>query len=88
MEGYGELEAVPLLVRRLLPEATTTKPFRLTKSNISKPGELERAVRGAFLSNGSNGPVLVVLDADDDCPATLGPQLINHSGLAICLANF
>jgi hypothetical protein len=42
---------------------------------MAKPGELERAVRGAFLKNGFGGPVLVFLDADNDCPATLGPQL-------------
>jgi hypothetical protein len=75
VEGHGEVLAVPLLVRRLLPGVITAKPVRITKSKLIKPGELERAIQLAFATNGAEGPVLVVLDADDDCPAMLGPQL-------------
>jgi hypothetical protein len=38
-----------------------------------KAGELERAVEFASYQGGA---VLVLLDADDDCPATIGPQLL------------
>ncbi len=69
------MEAVPLLVRRLAPWVGTTKPVKMQKSKTLKAGELERAVRLAFLNNGFNGPVMVILDADKDCPASLGPRL-------------
>src|SRR6267154_1410823 len=38
-------------------------------------GELERAVRLARLNNHSRGPVVVLLDADEDCPAAPGSEL-------------
>jgi hypothetical protein len=36
---------------------------------------LERAIQLARSTNQSQGPVLVVLDADEDCPAILGSAL-------------
>ena len=81
IEGKGEVGAIPLLIRRICNElfetfaVKTTPPVRITKSKLIREGELERAVRLAHLNNGSRGPVLVVLDADEDCPAILGPSL-------------
>jgi hypothetical protein len=81
VEGQGEDEALPLLVRRICNELLsvfsirTTRPVRTTKSKLVRPGELERAIRLAQFANEMQGPVLVVLDADDDCPAELGPIL-------------
>ncbi len=80
IEGQGENEALPLLVRRICNEllgvfaVSTTRPVRTTKSKLVRPEELERAIRLAQHLN-EMGPVLVVLDADDDCPAELGPSL-------------
>jgi hypothetical protein len=81
VEGKGEVGAFPLLIRRICNELLgrfalqTTPPVRITKSKLLRDGELERAVRLASINNNSRGPILVLLDADEDCPAILGPQL-------------
>ena len=80
VEGKGEVDAIPFLIRRICSELfgiypQTTRPVRLTKSKLVQAGELERAIRFAKHLNLEQGPVLVVLDADDDCPAILGPSL-------------
>jgi hypothetical protein len=81
IEGKGEVGAVPLLVRRICNEVLgtyalrTSQPVRITKSRLVREGELERAIRLAQLNNHAKGPVLVVMDADEDCPAVLGPSL-------------
>jgi hypothetical protein len=96
VEGQGEVQAVPLLVRRICHELLdrygfeTTPPVRRPRSSLPKAGELEKAVRLARLNTGGEGPVLVLLDADDDCPAELGPALRSRAGatdVAIVLAN-
>jgi hypothetical protein len=48
------------------------------KSKLLKLGELERAVQLAALNAGSSGGILVLLDSDGDCPAELGPQLLER----------
>jgi hypothetical protein len=45
---------------------------------VKTPGELERAIELAYPS-GRNAAVLVMLDADADCPATLGPSLLTRA---------
>lgn len=81
IEGKGEVDAIPLLIRRICSElfelfaVKTARPVRITKSKLVRPGELERAIQLARSTNQSHGPILVVLDADEDCPATLGPIL-------------
>ena len=81
VEGHAEVEAVPALIRRLSAAINpgtglvTPQPIRLPKSKATRTGELERAVRFALLRAGEAGGVLVLLDADADCPAELAPQL-------------
>ena len=81
VEGKGEIGAIPLLIRRICNELLgifgllTARPVRISRSKLVRPGELERAIRLAQMTNRAQGPVLVVLDADDDCPAILGPSL-------------
>jgi hypothetical protein len=82
VEGHGEEESVPILVRRIAQALDPTisveipRPVRVTKSKLLKPGELERAVGLAALNVKGEGGLLVILDSDDDCPAQLGPQLL------------
>ena len=81
IEGKGEVEAIPLLIRRICYElygfygVRTARPIRITKSKLIREGELERAVRLALMNIRGRGPVLVMVDADEDCPAVLGPRL-------------
>jgi len=81
VEGQGDLEAVPVLLRRIAREVSPERafqihPFRMPRTRLLKPGELERAVDLAARRVGREGGILVVLDSDDDCPAKLGPALL------------
>lgn len=83
VEGHGEVDALPVLLRRLVPHmlpggaVDVPRPNRQARSRLLRPGELERAVEFAALRVGdSAGGVLVVIDADNDCPAELGPALL------------
>src|SRR5688572_3545348 len=85
IEGHGEAEALPLLVRRICSEILdffafeTTRPVRVPRSKLVRPGEFERAVKLAVSAVEGNGAVLVVLDADEDAPCVLGPLLKNRA---------
>lgn len=80
VEGQGETDALPLLVRRVLaerlPSLRVLPPIRQSRSRLIETGGLERALQLARLKLGGAGAVLVVIDADDDCPAELAPALI------------
>ena len=84
VEGHGEVESVPILLRRYAFEWDPTVPFqalapvRVPRGKLVKAGELERAVKLASYKAVGCG-VLVLIDADDDCPATLGPQLLDRA---------
>lgn len=85
VEGHGEEQAVPELVRRIglsleppvFPDVP--RPIRTPKDRLKRPGELERAVRLAAEKAGPVGAVLVLVDADEDCPAQLGPELLGRA---------
>jgi hypothetical protein len=82
VEGHGEVESVPVLIRRIAQEldpgleVVIPHPVRVTKSKLLMAGEIERAARLAALNAGIGGGVLVILDSDEDCPAQLGPELL------------
>lgn len=88
VEGFGEVEAAPVLVRRLatmVGPAIPLKvlhPHRLSRYKLVKTGEIERAVDFMARKVGPGGSVLVIIDADDDCPAILGPQLLQRAKAA------
>ena len=80
-EGHGELRAIPILVRRILEAqgiltgVQVLKAIREHRGTLLKQGGVERLAQAARRKARSEARVLVVLDADDDCAATLGPQL-------------
>jgi hypothetical protein len=81
VEGEGDVQAVPVVVRRLLTRQGLTqldipRPFRLTKGKMLKQAELERAVELMARRTAPDGALLVLLDADTDCPAEIGPRLL------------
>jgi hypothetical protein len=76
VEGHGDAEAVPVLLRRLVGDrATILRPFRLPRGRLAKEVELTRAILHTVNSVQPVHGILVVLDADDDCPAELGTRL-------------
>lgn len=74
VEGHAEVQSIPILMRRL--GIDVARPFRVKRNLVVKPGELERAVALAVKDRSPATAVLVLLDADDDCPAELAPALV------------
>ena len=82
VDGHGEVEAIPVVVRRIAEQESPLSiiqiptPIRISKDRLVKTGELERTVELAARLAGEAGGVLIVLDSDDDCPAEQGPALL------------
>lgn len=79
VEGHGEIDALPVLLRRLQDEAQSYSvdfghPIRQRRSQLVQPQALQRAVKLA-LKQPECCAVLVVFDADDDCPKELAREL-------------
>jgi hypothetical protein len=77
VEGHGEVEAVPILLRRLASEQLglhtlhCLPPFRLPRSKLMNEADLSRAIAlGRLKMRDLDGPhlILVIMDADDACP--------------------
>ena len=85
VEGHGEVEAVPILLRRMAqrisPETAVDlpKPIRVNRNKVVRAGELERAVALAAARAEADGCILILLDADEDCPANLAPRLLDRA---------
>ena len=88
VEGHGELAAVPILLRRIAAAALPVgavdvrSPIRVDRRKIVKAAELERAVELAARKAGAGGRILILLDAEDDCPAELAPDLLRRARAA------
>ena len=87
VEGYGECEAVPILIRRIargidpgfVPKVLP--PLRVPASRLMKEGEMKRSVELAARKLRGQGGIIVVLDCDwdDGCPAIDGPALLRRA---------
>ncbi len=80
VEGQSEVESAGVLLRRVLYASDTygvevARPFCVKRNKVVRDEELEKAIRQAERSRDGAAAILVVLDADDDCPADLGPTL-------------
>jgi len=78
---------VPVLLRRLAYEmhqfnVDIKKPIRLPKQKLLKAGELERALDLAVQKCEGPCGVLVLLDADEDCPRDIAELVLNRSSTA------
>ena len=88
VEGRGEVLAVPILIRRiaaavapsLLPRVP--KPIRIERGRFLRENELERYVDLAARQAGSDGRILIILDADDDCPAQRASAILERATTA------
>ena len=82
VEGDGEVKALPKLLFRIAHDLgvwnlRVPRPMFVPRSQLVKAGGIENAVlQQAEHVRGHAGGVLALLDADDDCPATLGPGLL------------
>ncbi len=81
VEGQSEERSIGVLLRRILHEQVNVydiqvaRPFRVKRNRVVRGGELERTVLQAERSRIGASAILILLDADSDCPATLAPQL-------------
>ncbi len=81
VEGHGEVFAAPELLRRLLYAAEiyhvgVNKPIRTSKGRIMKEDTLRKYISLAKQQDDCRG-ILILLDADDDCPKTVAPQILS-----------
>ncbi len=79
VEGQGDEVALPVLLRRLRNEANAwelqfARPHRRHRPELVQKDSLQRAVEFAALHGDCHG-ILILIDADDDCPLTLAPVL-------------
>jgi hypothetical protein len=82
VEGQGEVAAVPVLLRRMVAEIAPEvlvelpRPYRVSRGSLIAQHGLERVIAAIAEQGGPTAGGLVLLDADDDCPADLGPRLL------------
>ena len=87
VEGHGECEAVPILIRRIAETIDpgfvprVLPPLRVPASRLLKEGEMERSVEFAARKLEGKGGILIIVDCDweDCCPAEDGPVLLKRA---------
>lgn len=86
VEGHGEVQALPVLLRRLGEWKTpdvyvdVPTPIRVHKDRfLNRLDEFRRHLLLAAGKCGADGWVLILLDADNDCPAELGAQILERA---------
>jgi len=81
VEGEGDVAAVPVLLRRVAAALqrhdleVQMPPARVSRTVIAREPELRRYVELMARKVGPGDAIVVMFDADDDCPAQLGPRL-------------
>jgi len=101
VEGDGEVIALPILLRRLAEWRTpehyqdVSTPIRVRRDRfLNRDDEFQRHLLLAASKCGNDGWILVLLDADDDCPATRSAEILHraqacvpHRRISVVLAN-
>jgi hypothetical protein len=101
VEGHGEVLALPILLRRFMEWKPTTsivsplQPIRVHRDRfLNKEDEFRKQLLLAAAKCGNDGWILILLDADDDCPAVLGADIVRraqqyvpHRKISVVLAN-
>jgi hypothetical protein len=80
VEGHGDVQAVPVLLRRLLTEARVFnlgvgRPIRRRTSELHTQTGVERAVRLALLQP-ECASILLLFDSEDFCPRELAARVL------------
>lgn len=100
VEGDGEVSALPILLRRIAAEREPVvtvdilRPIRVRRDKfLNKKEEFRRQLLLAAAKCGGDGWILILLDADDDCPAALGTEIhqraqqyVAHRRVSVVLA--
>ncbi len=82
VEGHGEVHSAPHLVRRILQELAPAlrplilPPHRVSRGQLTKDEGLKTAIEFMARKVGTEGRILLLVDADDDLPCVLGPRLL------------
>jgi hypothetical protein len=101
VEGDGEVTALPILLRRMndwkSPAARVEplKPIRVRRDRfLNKDDEFRKQLLLAAAKCGDGGWILIVLDADDDCPAERSADvqrrarsIVPHRRVSVVMAN-
>ncbi|MFN9727940.1 DUF4276 family protein [Acidovorax sp.] len=101
VEGDGEVAALPVLLRRIAewrnPEVyvDVLAPIRVYKDRfLNREEEFTRHMKLAAAKSGDRGWILILLDADDDCPMSKGRDIaqraaavVPHRPVGVVLAN-
>lgn len=85
VEGHGDPESVAILIRRVAAQERLAVPnpirhSRVPRTTLVRAGEFERVLEFARIRTGPAGRVLVLIDADDDCPRDLAQSLLDRAG--------
>jgi hypothetical protein len=86
VEGHGEVEALPVLIRRIADNVgfagslQINPPIRVKSGSFLNDQDYFRkyVALAAGKAAARNGSLLILLDCEDDCPATLGPALLQR----------
>ena len=79
---------MPILLRRIAEKVSPNsvvnalRPIRVQRTRIWTDDQLERAVELAARRSGEQGRILILLDADDDCPKELAAELLARAQAA------
>lgn len=87
VEGHGEVEAFPPLLHRIakaegfLGNLITNPPIRVKSGSFINDDAYRK--KNILLASAKaaehNGLVIILLDCDDGCPASLGPRLLEDA---------
>ncbi len=82
VEGFGDVDALPILLKRIVKSIdadvmldASRAPIRVPRNKIEKPQVIEDAVNAAAKQVGGVGGILLLFDADKDCPKKLALNL-------------
>ena len=84
VEGHGEVEALPALLHRIAARTASpgmlrvNPPIRVKAGSFLNDAEYFRkqVLLAAAKAAQAGGAVLILLDCEDGCPGTLGPELL------------
>ena len=79
VEGQGDQTSIRIVIDRVVSDMggflRVERPFRVKRNKVIKPNELERSIDFAMSTRPNTSAVLLLLDADDDCPKERGAEL-------------